>query len=307
VSARLEISAPAKVNLLLQVLGLRPDGYHELRTVLQTIDLADRLVLEEAPALELRCDLPELETEDNLVLGAARALARAVGREPRVRIDLRKSIPSGSGLGGGSSDAAATLAGLCALWEVDPVSVDLPGIAASLGSDVPFFLWGGTALALGRGELVFPLRDAPRRQLLVARPARPLSTPEVYRDFDSRLTSGGEGSTISRFLRNLYSEEPASDFVLNDLEAAATGLVPEVRELLDEIRSQGAETAALSGSGSAVFGVFTEEGRASEALKALDRHPATDRSWLCRTLGSRGFAAHRPWHPKGGGTRDGDH
>jgi 4-diphosphocytidyl-2-C-methyl-D-erythritol kinase len=307
VSGRLELLAPAKVNLLLEVLGPRPDGYHEIRTVLQTIDLGDRLVLEEAPTLELRCDLPELESQENLVVRAARALARAAGREPRVRIDLSKSVPPGSGLGGGSSDAAATLAGLCELWRVDPGSVDLPGIAASLGSDVPFFLWGGTALALGRGEIVFPLRDAPERRLLLARPARPLSTPEVYRAFDRRLTSGEEGSTISRFLRNLYSEEPASDFVLNDLEAAAAGILPEVRDLLDEIRGRGAETAALSGSGSAVFGIFADGGRAREAREALERHPATDRTWLCRTLGSAGFAAHRPWHPKGGGTRDGDH
>lgn len=305
--ARLEILAPAKINLLLQVLGPRPDGYHEVRTVLQTIDLADRLTLEQAGRLELRCDLPELETEDNLVLQAARALARATGREARVRIGLRKSIPPGSGLGGGSSDAAATLAGLCALWEVDPASVDLLGLAAALGSDVPFFLWGGTALALGRGEVVFPLREAPRRVVLVARPERALSTPEVYTALDSRLTSGEEGSTISRFLRNLYSEEPASDFVLNDLEAAAAGILPEVRDLQHEIRNRGAEAAALSGSGSAVFGIFSDQSRAREAREALDRHPATDRTWLCRTLGSRGFAVHRPWHPKGGGTRDGDH
>jgi 4-diphosphocytidyl-2-C-methyl-D-erythritol kinase len=304
---RLELSAPAKINLLLQVLGRRPDGYHELRTVLQTIDLADRLVLEPAPGLELLCDLPEIENEDNLVVRAARRLARAAGRDPRVRIRLSKEIPPGSGLGGGSSDAAATLAGLCTLWEIDPAGVDLFALAAELGSDVPYFLWGGTALALGRGELVFPLREAPARTVLLARPARALSTREVYGAFDRRLTSGEEGSTISRFLRNLYSEARDSDFVLNDLEAVAARILPEVRDLLEGIRAQGAEAAALSGSGSAVFGLFADEREAGRAREALERHPAVETTWLCRTLGSRGLAAHRPWHPEGGGTRHGDH
>lgn len=288
VSNRLELKAPGKINLLLQVLDHRPDGYHELRTVLQTIDLADRLTLEPSSALELHCDLPEIENEDNLVLRAARSLARATGREPRVRIRLSKAIPPGSGLGGGSSDAAATLRGLCALWEVDPAEVDLPALAAGLGSDVPFFLWGGTALALGRGELVFPLREAPARSVLLVRPAPALSTRDVYRAFHRRLTSGEEGSTISRFLRNLYSEARDSDFVLNDLEAVAAGILPEIRGLLDAIREQGAEAAALSGSGSAVFGLFTDENEARRAREALERHPAAETTWLCRTLDSRG-------------------
>lgn len=286
--SRLELSAPAKINLLLQVLDPRPDGFHELRTVLQTVDLADHLTLEPAGALELSCDLPEIENEENLVVRAALSLARAAGREPRVRIRLSKAIPPGSGLGGGSSDAAATLRGLCALWEIDPEEVDLPALAAGLGSDVPFFLWGGTALALGRGELVFPLREAPSRAVLLVRPARALSTREVYQAYDRRLTSGEEGSTISRFLRNLYSEARDSDFVLNDLEAVAAGILPEIRDLLDAIRRQGAEAAALSGSGSAVFGLFTDESEADRAREALDRHPAAETTWLCRTLDPRG-------------------
>lgn len=304
----MRLLAPAKINLVLEVMGSRPDGYHEIRTVLQTIDLVDRLEVGPADHLRFTCDDPSLPAgEENLVVRAARLLARAAGVEARAALHLEKTIPFASGLGGGSSDAATALLGLASLWGLSPGQVDLLELAAALGSDVPFFLRGGTALALGRGELVFPLEDLPPCHLVLARPAAGLSTTEVYHAHRSRLTGGPEGSTMSRFVRHLFSEGEDYGFVLNDLEVAATGFIPEIGFLVRALRDLGARAAALSGSGSVVFGLYTEEPDAHRARKALDRHPAADRTWLCRTLDAPACARGRPRRPMGGGSRHGHH
>ena len=157
----MEVLAFAKLNLTLEVLGRRGDGYHEVRTILQTVDLADQLEIRPYPSLRVECDDPALNGEANLAWRAAKALARSRSIQPRASIFIQKRIPVGMGLGGGSSDAAAALIALNQLWGLSLGAEELAQVAAELGSDVPFFLWGGTALAEGRGERVKPLPPLP--------------------------------------------------------------------------------------------------------------------------------------------------
>jgi len=171
----LEVSAQAKINLTLEVLGRRDDGYHQVRTILQTVDLADRLVIDPSSGLQVECDQPEINGESNLVWTAATALADHCGISPRARIVIKKGIPVSMGLGGGSSDAAAALIALNEMWELGLSHGDLAGIAAGIGSDVAFFLTGGTALAEGRGELITQLPALPSIALTLICPGATLS------------------------------------------------------------------------------------------------------------------------------------
>ena len=166
----LTLEAPAKINLTLEVTGRREDGYHDIASIMQTVDLTDELTFDEAEELTLECDAPELQTEDNLVLRAARLLRQHAGVDRGARIGLRKRIPHPAGLGGGSSDAATALTGLCRLWGLDMTARDLTPLAASLGSDIPFFLHGGTALVSGRGEKVRPLPAAELGWIIILAP-----------------------------------------------------------------------------------------------------------------------------------------
>lgn len=197
----METRAYAKINLSLEVLGLRPDGYHEVRTVLQTIGLADRLHFASAPALQFECSDPQLEGEDNLVWKAAESLRAATGCGRGANMRLEKRVPIGMGLGGGSSDAAATLAALNGLWGLALGDQQLRSIAAVLGSDVPFFLGNGTALGEGRGEIAVDLPSLPRQWIVVLCPAlrwTPLATQT--------------GATTSRKTATLYSMLTAEDY-----------------------------------------------------------------------------------------------
>ncbi|HEY7869399.1 MAG TPA: 4-(cytidine 5'-diphospho)-2-C-methyl-D-erythritol kinase, partial [Methylomirabilota bacterium] len=175
------LRASAKVNLALEVLGKRGDGYHEIATVLQAVDLADRLRLETADTLSLHVDDPDLPTDDgNLVMRAARLLQKAAGREAGARIGLTKRIPVAAGLGGGSSDAAAALWGLSRLWKLGWPRARLRELAVELGMDVPFFLGPGRAIATGRGERLAALPGGGGYALVLVNPKVPLSTREVY-------------------------------------------------------------------------------------------------------------------------------
>ncbi len=183
---KLVAEAFAKVNRSLVVLGKRSDGFHELDTVFQAVGLTDRLTFEESDLLTLDVDDPSIPSgAENLVLRAARALAEAAGVRPRAHIMLEKRIPSGGGLGGGSSDAAVTLFGLSALWELDLPLELLSRVGGELGSDVPFFLHGGTARGLGRGERITPLEDLPPEAVVLVMPPFPVSTPEVFRRLEA--------------------------------------------------------------------------------------------------------------------------
>jgi 4-diphosphocytidyl-2-C-methyl-D-erythritol kinase len=243
------------VNLALEVLGRRADGYHEIVTVLQTVDLADRLVLEDAPGLELRTGASAIPVDArNLALRAARALGEAAQVERGVRITLDKRIPVAAGLGGGSADAAAVLLGLNRLWRLRWPLDRLSEIAVTLGMDVPFFLRGGGALATGRGEKLERV-PGPSLALVLVNPRLGSSTAEVYgRVTPAMYTDGGHARDLVEALRSRRTTRVAES-LYNGLEPAAVPARPEIGRMRAALLAAGALGAGMSGSGPTVFGV----------------------------------------------------
>jgi 4-diphosphocytidyl-2-C-methyl-D-erythritol kinase len=271
----LRVRACAKVNLGLEVLGLRQDGYHELRSLFQTIDLHDDIVIRLRPrGLEVRCDHPDVpQDERNLALRAAVELQRHAGIDRGAEIALTKRIPVGAGLGGGSSDAAAVLMALDRLWGVGLGPAGLHGLARRLGADVPFFLVGGTALGLARGDEVYPLRRQVRGHVVLVDPGRPISTAAVFARVDQSLTARENSNTIFRFVSSDLEGLRAFPILANDLEQAALAEAPELAGQVQHIRGilirEGAALASLSGSGSSLFGLYDDARRARGAQSAL--------------------------------------
>jgi len=268
----LTIRVPAKINLHLEVVGRRPDGFHELRTLFQSVALFDTLCAR--PAEEGRLDLEILPEgvvgagPDNLVLRAARAVWREMGRRPGARIRLEKKIPVGGGMGGGSADAAGALLLLDRLWSANLPQADLHRLAADLGSDVPFFLHGGLALGIGRGEEVFPLGDLPPLGIVLLTPSVEISTAEVF----SLLGRGAWKRLDDRVYAGVVGDTPTIPWavVSNDLEGVVCGGWPEVAAALGEIRRLGPLMVAVSGSGATVFGVFESIERAVVAATGIE-------------------------------------
>ena len=262
----------AKINLGLRVLGRRPDGYHELSTVFQTISLADRMLFEPAHdlSLEVGGHWPVPADSDNLVLKAARLLAeRFPGKG--ARITLEKEIPPGAGLGGGSSDAAVTLLALCVLWGIDHDPLTLDTLARQLGADVPFFLHGGTCMGVGRGDEILPLADARPWPLVVVWPGSGLSTREVFGALPESLTMKRILSSMRGFVASPVAEtesvEPPD--LTNDLETTAFRQLPLLEKQRERLMNAGAIAVAMSGSGSAVFGLFSGEARLERIAASL--------------------------------------
>jgi 4-diphosphocytidyl-2-C-methyl-D-erythritol kinase len=267
------IRAHAKINLDLRVLGPRLDGYHELRTVFQSLALHDVIecAAREGP-LAIECDTAGVPLDDsNLVWRAAEALWRALRRPGRARdvvIRLQKHIPLQAGLGGGSSDAAATLMGLARLWKVPVKPVQLTDVAAALGADVPFFLAGGTALGLGRGDEVYPLADLPRHWIVLLVPGFGVSTADAYSWYDGeRDLSRGVSAREPQYVPGPWPSRAAQ--MINDLEAPIARHHPEIDQMRTALRRAGALAAAMSGSGSTVFGLFQKRGEALAAVEGL--------------------------------------
>jgi 4-diphosphocytidyl-2-C-methyl-D-erythritol kinase len=266
------VRAHAKINLDLRVLGPRADRYHELRTVFQSIALHDVLecVPREGP-FAIECDVAGVPLDSsNLVWRAAQALWRALRRSGSVRdvlIRLQKHIPLQAGLGGGSGDAAAALLGLSRLWNVPIRPAQLTDVAAALGADVPFFLSGGTALGLGRGDEVYPLADLPRHWVVLLVPGFGVSTADAYNWYDSeRDLARGGGSREAQHVPGPWPSRAAQ--MINDLEAPIARHHPEIDQMRLALRRAGALAAAMSGSGSAVFGLFQKR---ADALSAVER------------------------------------
>lgn len=271
---QIRVPAFAKLNLGLEVLRLRDDGYHELRTVFQSIDLRDDLLLTLVPGTRVVCDHPEVpRDESNLGVRAALALARYAGRPPDVEVRITKRIPVAGGLGGGSSDAAAVLRGLDHLWGLGLGPVGLMPLARRLGADVPFFLVGGTALGVARGDEVYPLHRQVRGHVVVVDLQRPVSTAAVFRRIDESLTPHENGDNIFRFVSRDLGGEDGLAGLTNDLEEAALEEAPDLRRGAGRIRGillrEGARLALLSGSGSSFFGLFDERADADGARRAL--------------------------------------
>ncbi len=269
--AELRVRVPAKINLHLEVLGRRADGFHELRTLLQSVDLFDEIAAEAAPdgILELEVEPSGAvgADDDNLVLKAARSLWEATGVRPGAHLRLRKGIPVGGGLGGGSADAAAVLVLLDRLWGLGLDKGRLGEVAAALGSDVPFFLHGGLALGTGRGEEVYELPDLGELGLLLALPRVAVSTAEVYRGLDARLTWKTFDSSVYAFTAGRTESLPWRE-LHNDLQPVVVAGWREVAEALAGLSRCGGLHAAVTGSGSAVFALFADSGTAQKAAAA---------------------------------------
>ena len=281
------LRASAKLNLDLRVLGRRPDGYHEVRTMLQTLDLHDTLTIQATRGdFALEGDPAAMPLDrTNLVWRAAEVLWRAAGRRgaPRgARVRVVKRIPAQAGLGGGSSDAAAALVGLGRLWRLHAALADLVPIAAALGADVPFFLLGGTALGLGRGGEIYPLIDLPRRHVVLALPSFGVATADAYRWLaEDRAAAGTRDPgprTLDPGLRTLDLGPRTLDpgpwtldlaTGVNDLEKAVERHHPAIRAARRHLADSGAELARMSGSGSAVFGLFASARDARRAAAGL--------------------------------------
>jgi len=286
---RLVVRAHAKVNLDLRVFGTREDGYHELRTVFQSIELHDVLTCVERPgpfALKSRSASIPLD-ESNLVWKAAAALWKALGRAGNpcdTQVTIEKNIPMEAGLGGGSADAAAALTAFARLWGGAPMTL-LREVAAGIGSDVPFFLSGGTALGLGRGEEIYPLVDLPVHWVVIVQPAFGVSTAEAYSWYDEDRAAGLKEPRELQVLPVPWPSRAAQ--MVNDLEPPVMRRHPEIAEIKAALKAGGAVAACMSGSGSAVFGLFRSRSAAAKLLRPLARGGAITR--LTRTLTRAGY------------------
>ena len=275
------LRAAAKVNLTLEVLGKRADGYHEIATVMQAVDLSDRITLDDADDLELRSSIPDLPTDTrNLALRAAAALREAAAIEAGVRITLDKRIPVAAGLGGGSTDAAGVLLGLNRLWRLRWPLERLTEVAATLGSDVPFFLHGGVAVGTGRGEQVQPMKGRSLALVLV-NPKVPASTAEMYARLTPAMYSDG-GATKALAGRLTRGAPRIAASLYNGMEAAAAGVFPQIAQMRAALLAAGALGALMSGSGPTVFGVARSYEQARQIRSRVAR--GSWECWAVRTL-----------------------
>lgn len=264
----------AKINWRLHVLGRRADGYHELRTIFQTVTLHDQLTFASRDDDRLLLTSASHDVpldESNLILRAAAALRKARGISRGASIHLEKVIPVEAGLGGGSSNAAVTLLGLARLWEIETNLEELASIGTKLGADVPFFLTGGTALGTGLGTEITPLEDVVAEHLIIVKPEAKVPTAEAYRALNSPALTKAEGDiilSISRADEQFTDSHPIA--LHNDFEPVVFPLKPEIERAKGALLNAGARSALLAGSGSGVFGVFdkreTQE-RAAHELK----------------------------------------
>lgn len=283
------LPAFAKINWSLRVLGRRADGYHELRTIFQTVTLHDRLTFasRDDERLHLSCDRAGIPVdENNLVYRAALALRSRYGHRTGASIHLEKRIPAEGGLGGGSSDAAIALLGLAHLWQIETNKRELTEIAATLGADVPFFFTGGTALGTGLGTEVIPLPEVAAGHLLIVTPDVKVSTPEAYKALNQPALTKAEGDIIlSISCADAQSPGSLHDVLYNDFERVIFRLEPEIERVKNALVNAGARGALLAGSGSSVFGIFdNREAQERAAAVIASKH---DRGWhvfTCATL-----------------------
>ena len=269
--SRLTLPSFAKVNLHLQVVGRREDGFHDLCTVFQSISLHDTITVEPADEIRMTCNNELVPVDEkNLVVRSARVLKERYRVNRGASIHLEKRIPAPGGLGGGSSNSALTLLALRKLWCLPIHLEELHVIAESLGSDVPFFLYGGTALGMGRGEIVEPIPEFDERHMLVVAPDVSVATRDAFKRLKLRALTKQESN---RRLQICRFELESADFrytaFQNDFETTVFAAYPEVERVKHRLLDLGAERAMLSGSGGSVFAIFDKEETRQAALKAL--------------------------------------
>lgn len=288
----MKIRAPAKVNIRLRVVGKRKDGYHLLDTIMVPISLYDDVEIRRLGAvdkkrdrkgscIEVTCDHPSVPSgKKNLAYQAARSFLQEYGLDARLRIHIRKRIPVGAGLGGGSSDAAATLMGLNRLFRLNLPNKKLKSLAIGLGADVPFFLAPGPTRAGGIGERLSPLKHFPRLWLVILYPGFAVSTAWVYRNYRAKLTKPRVNTSIFSSLR---SSRKIAALMVNDLETVTAQRYPIIERLKKELAHQGAVGVLMSGSGSSVFGLFDSKRKAQNAFWRLQKKGA--QAFIARILG----------------------
>lgn len=279
----MKLEAHAKVNLTLEIIGKRPDGFHNLASVMQTIELHDEIEIESSDDLTLDCDVPELNTDSNLVLVTARALREITGVSDGAHITLRKSIPEAAGLGGGSADAAAVLHGLNELWRAGMDARQLASLGATLGSDIPFLLRGGTALVQGRGEDVTPLPNADLEWLVLLTPEIKLEnkTAAVF----SRISPGdhSRGALTHKLAGRIRGGgDVPPQFFFNVFDRPADEAFPSMSDYRSGFSGVGAAEVVLTGAGPSLFAVpdSRELGVAWELLlKSRGWNAVLTRAW----------------------------
>jgi len=283
----LTVLAPAKLNLTLEVLAKRPDGYHEIRSVIQTINLRDSLRFQLDQNLTIKCDKPNWIPAESLVSKAASLLQAATGCPEGATIEVNKRIPLVSGLGGDSSDAAAILQGLNQLWDLGLAPLELLELASQLGSDVAFFLYGGTALVRGRGEIVTPLPSLPHMWVVLAIPSVPRmenKTERLYAGLKpNHYTQGEITDRLAALLteRSLKGERLVSN-TFNVFESVAGDMFDGLREYREQFLRAGATSVHLAGSGPALFTLVKDKLQADKIYKNLQRQGLE--SYLVETL-----------------------
>jgi 4-diphosphocytidyl-2-C-methyl-D-erythritol kinase len=270
---KIKFKTPAKINLGLHIHGKREDGFHELETIFQMVSLYDDVELELlSSGIKLECDTPGVPTDDtNLVCKAALLLRQNYQVEGKgVSIRLKKKIPFGAGLGGGSGNAAGVLMGLNRLWGLEIEREKLSKLAAELGSDVPFFLTSPCALGMGRGEQLKALKPCTKFQVLLVFPGFPVATSWAYQNLKLKLTKRENNISILRKNLSLSDITSLGSRLYNDLEPVVIQRFPEVQVVKDELRAWGALGVLLSGSGSTVFGIFDDPEKARVACAGLN-------------------------------------
>ncbi|HYS22803.1 MAG TPA: 4-(cytidine 5'-diphospho)-2-C-methyl-D-erythritol kinase [Candidatus Eisenbacteria bacterium] len=292
--SEVRIPAFAKINLRLDVLGKRADGFHELRTIFQTISLHDELLLRASRSegitltIEGNRPLSAEPVEKNLVYRAVDALRRELRIHGGVELQLKKTIPAGRGLGGGSSDAAAALLGYLRLTRKKLAAARLMEIAASLGADVPFFLWGGRALGVNKGDEIYPLPDIAKLHILVVSPKEiHVPTPDAYRWLKAkalRLTKSAVNPKLWEFCALCWSAQGSG--LSNDFEGSVFRRHPRLGRIKRELLQRGATEASLAGSGSAVFGIFPSPAMARRAAVGFPH----DQAFVCETVSRERYA-----------------
>jgi 4-diphosphocytidyl-2-C-methyl-D-erythritol kinase len=263
------IEAPAKLNIRLKITGMRPDGYHELVSIMVPVCLFDfiEVRIKKTQGIDLSATgLTVPENENNLAARAAQAFFSRIGSEDGLSIKINKNIPVSAGLGGGSSDAAAMLLLLNEIYSTPLSEDDLRALALRLGADVPFFLLCKPCLASGIGEILEPLEKWPELYYIIVRPQVPVSTAWVYRNYRMKLTRGEYAFIKEQLKRDLL---PISEILENDLESVTSAKFPIIRTIKELLMENGAEGASMSGSGSSVFGVFGSLEEAESAKEHL--------------------------------------
>ncbi len=272
--ARIQLPAYAKINLGLRVLDKRPDGFHEIETFFLQIDLADQLFFQPLQEAEIRfsCNWPELsEPENNLCIKACRLLEKVAGKDFGLDLYLEKNIPFAAGLGGGSSDAAVTLLVVNSLFNINLPREELAKLAIQLGSDVAFFLHGGLAYATGRGEILTPLDYLPDLWILLVKPEVSVSTKWAYDNLKFGLTNSKKNTTFASLKNSLSGSDKLREVCQNDMEEAVFDRHPELAAIKSRLLDAGAFPVSMTGSGSAIFGIYETQHALREGLRVFGK------------------------------------